>query len=289
MFKFQKNARLTMPIFVLLAISTIIFLSMCESKSEINGKTADKGTTRESKTAMKTIDSIFKSSGYDGAFIMSDLKKDTTFYHNKKRCSQRFLPASTFKIPNSIIGLETGVIEDENYVIKWDGVKRYYDVWNKDHDLKTALKNSTVWYYQELARRVGEKRMKQYIDSFKYGNMDMSGGLDKFWLSGNIRISAVEQIAFLKKLYKNELPVSRRSMDIVKKIMLVNETDEYKIRAKTGGSDIYHIGWFVGWIEKGDDVFFFATNIDSNGKFDKNFMAARKQITYDALQALGVI
>ncbi|OWY25530.1 hypothetical protein C7N43_20225, partial [Sphingobacteriales bacterium UPWRP_1] len=125
----------------------------------------------------------------DGSFVLYDPQTDKYVFYNPNQFEQTFSPASTYKICNSLIGLETGVIKDENFVIPWDSVTRQNPNWNSDHDLKTAFKNSTVWYYQELARRVGRQQMKYWLDKANYGNADTSGGIDKFWLTGGLRIS----------------------------------------------------------------------------------------------------
>lgn len=202
--------------------------------------------------------------GFDeGAFVLYDQAGSRYIRYNPDRCAERFIPASTFKIMNSLIGLESGVIPDESYVIQWDGTHYDFAEWNKDHTLKTAFQNSVVWYYQEIARRLGQEKMQQYVDAAHYGNQDISGQIDTFWLEGGLRISADEQIEFLKRLHDDDLPFSQRSMDIVKDIMIIEETDDYVFRGKTGtGARITpHVGWFVGYLETSDNVYFFATNI----------------------------
>ena len=224
-----------------------------------------------------------------GSFVMYDLNKNTYIYYDSARCTVRFTPASTFKIPNSLIGLETGVIADENFVIEWDGVKRREE-WNRDMDLKTAMKVSCVPYYQELARRVGAEKMQKMVNELNYGNMDISSGVDKFWLEGSLKISQVEQVEFLKKLYKDELPVSKRSMDIVKGIIVLQDTLGYVFRGKTGYGfqDKKDIGWLVGWVEKEGNAYFYATNIESEIELE-GFAAARRRITENILRELKIL
>src|SRR4030095_6351654 len=238
----------------------------------------------------QSVTDFFTEYDVKGSFILYDLSKNSYFYYDSARCYEQFIPASTFKIPNSIIGLETGVIADENFVIPWDSVVRQVEAWNHDMDLQTAIKVSCVPYYQELARRVGEVRMKEFVNKFDYGNKNITGGIDKFWLTGALRISQAEQISFLQRLYNEELPVSKRSMEITKKVILLEDTLDYKLRAKTGWGDMgsLSIGWFVGWIEKGNNVYFFATNIKSPDP-KESFPAARKEITKKILKELGVI
>ena len=237
----------------------------------------------------KDLKKYFDEYGHEGCFVLYDLNKDTYTKYNSKRCSERFIPASTFKIFNSLVGLETGFVKDEFEVFKWDSVKRFYDKWNKDLDMVNAFKYSSVWYYQELAKRIGLKKMQKYISENHYGNEDISGGIDQFWLDGGLRISADEQIELLKKLYYNKLKFSQRSMDILKRIMIYEKSKEYIIRAKTGWALRVEdqIGWFVGYVEKGNDVYFFATNIESK-KPEEGFVS-RKEITFKILKVLDIL
>lgn len=238
----------------------------------------------------------------DGAIVLYDSNNSRYIRHNEARCRQRFSPYSTFKIPNALIGLETGVIRDADFRIVWD--KRKYppqpfgafDQWKRDHTLRTAMKYSVVWYYRELARMVGARRMKEYVTKFGYGNMDTSGGVaganlfDAFWLNSTLQISADEQIEFLKRFYAGRLPISKRSLEIVKEILVLEETPAYKLSGKTGGGSAGNgkaLGWFVGYVETGRDVYFFATNIEG-----ESFAAIRDKridLTKQILTTLGYL
>jgi beta-lactamase class D len=202
--------------------------------------------------------------GQPGTFVLVDLKRDHTLRYNPDRAAQRFLPASTFKILNSLISLETGVTPDENTVIKWDGTPYEIPSWNQDHTLKTAIANSVVWYYQELARRVGKERMQPFVAAVGYGNHDISGNIDSFWLDGALRISADEQVAFLKRLVQNDLPFSARNLHIVKEILVLEKSPVSQLSGKTGTQLRVKpsVNWFVGYVEKGEDVYIFATNLE---------------------------
>ena len=237
----------------------------------------------------KDLKKFFDEFNHDGCFVLYDLQKDEYIKYNPERCSQRFIPASTFKIFNSLAALESGVIKDENVIIKWDGVDRGYSNWNQDLDLALAFKYSAVWFYQELARRIGGKRMQEYVNHNHYGNEDISGKIDMFWLNGGLRISPDEQIEFLNKIYKNELEFSQRSIDILKKIMIYEQTDEYVLRAKTGWGVRFEnqIGWFVGYVEKGRNVYFFVTNLES--KEPEEGFHSRIEVSYNILRELGII
>lgn len=229
----------------------------------------------------------------DGSFVLYDPQTDNYIFYNQKQFEQTFSPASTFKICNSLIGLETGIIKDENFVIPWDSVVRN-PVWDKDHDLKTAFANSTVWYYQELARQVGGQQMKYWLDKANYGNADTSGGIDQFWLTGGLSISPKQQIDFLKRLHDNQLPFSERSVDIVKGIMITKDTLDYVIRAKTGwgGHGKKDVGWFVGYLETNDNVYYFSNcvQIESEKLNEVNraisFDNSRTEIVYEIFDEL---
>lgn len=234
--------------------------------------------------------------GYNGTFVMLDIGQKKYVRHNKEQSEKRLSPCSTFKIPNSLIGLETGAIEDENFLIKWDGTKRAIEAWNQDHTLQTAISNSVVWYYQKLASRVGENRMHKYVHAIHYGNEDITGGITKFWLQSSLKISAAEQVDFLYRLYRNDLPFSRRSMDITRNIIKLAETDDYVFYGKTGsglGAIIDEkpktvLGWFVGYVVRKDreGVYVFATNIE--GEDGASGQMAR-EITETILKDMGLL
>jgi beta-lactamase class D len=225
-----------------------------------------------------------------GSFVLYDFNNDKYYKYNSERCSERFIPASTFKIMNTLIGLETGVIKDENFSLKWDGVKRDIESHNRDHNLRSAFKYSVVWFYQEVARRIGEKKMQYYIDLTNYGNKDISGGIDLFWLQGGLRISQNEQIEFLKKIYKDDLPFSKRSISILKDIMIMEKTDNYTLRAKTGWAmrAKKNIGWYVGYLEQKGNIYFFALNIESEKPAEK-FANARIEISRKILKEFDLL
>ncbi len=233
----------------------------------------------------------FKKSGLRGSFLLYDLKRDKYFAYDSVRCKQQFVPASTFKIFNSLVALETGVAPDEHLLIKWDSVKHARPAWNQDQDMENAIKNSTVWYYQEIARRVGEKRMRGWITREHYGNMDMSGGIDKFWLTGGLKISQMEQIDFLRRLYAGTLAFSKRSMDIVKRMIILKDTTTYTLQGKTGWEerDGKNIGWIVGYLEQNGNVYFYATNVEAPEPAPDNFASARREITEAILKSFGLM
>ncbi|WP_299248371.1 class D beta-lactamase [uncultured Cytophaga sp.] len=227
----------------------------------------------------------------DGSFVLYNQNAHSYTFYNKPQYTESFSPASTFKICNSLIGIETGVIKDADFVIPWDSVTRSYPVWNQDQTFRMAFQNSTVWYYQELARRVGENQMNHWLKKSNYGNADTSGGIDLFWLTGGLRVTPKQQIDFLRRLHDHKLPFSKRTMDIVTDIMVAEKKDTYVLRAKTGWSDESnrHVGWYVGYVEKDNNVFYFATCIQTRGLDDRYIGVARKAITFNILDALEII
>ncbi len=201
-----------------------------------------------------------------GTIVIADNGTGYNFCYNKSRSGKRFLPASTFKIPNSLIGLESGIVTDENFVIKWDGVKREIADWNKDLTLEQAIKVSSVPYYQEMARRIGYKEYKNFFKLFSYGNNNLGSQIDMFWLDNSLKITAEEQLRFIKEFYNYQLPFSKRTIDIVKKILSEEKYGASVMKFKTGmgeNEDGSKIGWLVGYVEKKNNVYFFAFNIEA--------------------------
>ncbi len=234
------------------------------------------------------IEALFSANKIEGTIIISSLDGTKEFIHNKKRSEQRFLPASTFKIPNSLIALSQKVITDQNEIIKWDGKNKGWKQWNKDQTLKTALPDSCVWFYQELANRIGNELYLSHLKNMHYGNEKTGPKLTTFWLNGDLTISAREQIKFLKRLYKNDLPYSSENIDLVKELLIVNSSPDYTIIAKTGWAmriKNQH-GWYVGYVEKQDEIWFFATNLKIKTKQDARF---RKDLTLQALKIKKII
>jgi beta-lactamase class D len=223
-----------------------------------------------------------------GCFLLYDMRGDRMQVYSPGRADSTFLPASTFKIFNSLVALETGVVRDENDTIRWDGVQRQIAGWNSDQNMRSAIRFSTVWFYQELARRIGTERMQEFLTRTHYGNENLSGGIDRFWLDGGLRISPRQQVAFLQRLYANDLPFSLHTMETVKNIMILEQTDEYIFRGKTGWATRPEdeTGWFVGYLERGKDVYFFANCIEIHTEDD---IRARISITREILQDLGLM
>ena len=195
----------------------------------------------------------------EGRFITNDTE----------RARARFVPASSFKIPNAMIALETGVAPGADYLLKWDGKRPdqgfWPRSWSRDHTLRSALGNGVVWYFQEMARRIGRERMTAFLEQFDYGNRDISGPIDRFWLEGPLEISALEQVEFLQRFRASRLGLSDRTTALVREILVLDRNDSYTLSGKTGTARMPGdrlLGWLVGYVEQGDRTQIFALNLD---------------------------
>ncbi|EKQ57702.1 MULTISPECIES: class D beta-lactamase [unclassified Clostridium] len=245
------------------------------------------GNDSTEKIVDENLDKYFE--GFDGCFVLFDQKKNEYSIYNKEKSEKQISPCSTFKIVNSLIGLETNVLQDENTTFKWDGTKYPIDTWNKDQTLQSAVSNSVVWYFQEVASKVGEEKMKSYLDKLNYGNKDISGGITKFWLQSSLKISPKEQVDMLRELYNNKLPFSDKNINVVKKVLILSNQDGVIFSGKTGSGTFDKKGingWFVGYVERDNNVFFFATNIE--GK-DNASGAKAQQITTQILKDKNIL
>jgi beta-lactamase class D len=220
------------------------------------GLSASAGET----VARDDLAAVFQQMDLVGTFAALDVVADRLTLVNPERAKVRFVPASTFKIPNTLIALETGALKDTDEVFRYDGKPRPVKAWERDMTLREAITASNVPVYQELARRIGLANYRVWLDRLDYGNRETGMALDRFWLDGPLAISAVEQVRFLALLAQGRLPASARSHAIVRDIIRIEEKDGRVLFAKTGWSG--KIGWWTGWIEHGDRITTFALNID---------------------------
>ena len=224
-----------------------------------------------------------------GTFVLYEPALDRYSVFNEPRAKQRFMPASTFKIANAVIGLELGAITDETEVFRWDGKPKPVAAWERDHTLDSGMQASAVWMFQEVARRIGKARMREWIDRLDYGNRDISGGIDLFWLQGGLRVSAMEQVQFLHRLAEGRLPATQRAQRLVRNALVVEKTRTHTLYAKTGTIDSGRnaITWWVGWVErKGRPVAYFALNLEPSSR---SVFADRFVIARGILHAAGIL
>lgn len=247
----------------------------------------------ESELVAPNFQAILDSADVLGSILIYDLNNSTYHSNDFKWAKTGLLPASTFKIPNSIIALETGVVEIDSTLFEWDGEDQALSNWEQDLHFSEAFQYSCVPCYQEVAREIGLLRMKEFLDTLDYGNMQVdSTNLDMFWLQGESRISQFEQIDFLQRLYRSELPISKRSEIIINRMMIIEENQAYTLSGKTGWSNSNgeDNGWFVGYIDTQINTYFFATNIEPTPQFEMNrFPQIRRDVTLTAFKQMSVL
>jgi beta-lactamase class D len=232
---------------------------------------------------------FFEEHAAQGTFVLLVDADGRRVVYNPDRAATGFLPASTFKILNSLASLEAGVVGVDD-TIAWDGVERAVAAWNQDQRMREAFQRSTVWFYQELARRLGEARMRAALVEAGYGKQDMGGGIDQFWLTGDLRISALEQVEFLRRLRHRELGFPERVVAQVEQLMILEQCPNYTLHGKTGWArpDGIHLGWLVGWVDSAAGVHYYALNLESHAP-DFPMMEARPSIVRGILQELGAL
>lgn len=234
---------------------------------------------------------ILDDAGLSGSILVYSSKEGKYHSNDVAHSKTGQLPASTYKIPHSLIALDLGIAEDETTEFPWNGEARAMPQWEQDLSFKQAFHLSCVPCYQEIARKIGLDRIKDYLSRLDYGRMDVSAGnLDQFWLRGNSRISPMEQVNFLRRLYDGDLPLTTKTITTFRDMMVIEATDSYRLSGKTGWSVDQGVdnGWFVGYLEQGEAVYFFASNLAPGpGVSDADFLQARKGVTLEALKRLG--
>lgn len=234
------------------------------------------------------VDKLFEAAGLNGTFVLYDIAANRFAGHQKTRAETRYVPASTFKIPNSLIGLTVGAVASVDEVLPYGGKPQRLKEWEQDMGLRTAIKVSNVPVYQELARRIGMEQMRTNVAKLDYGNAETGDAIDMFWLVGPLKISAIEQAQFLARLAQDRLPMPKDAMAQVREIAQLERGDGWVLFGKTGWADTYEpdVGWWVGWVQKGDRVYSFALNIDMPNDGDA---AKRIKLGKESLRALGIL
>ncbi|HYD78648.1 MAG TPA: class D beta-lactamase [Paucimonas sp.] len=230
----------------------------------------------------------FEAAGVSGTFVMLDADAGRLHVFDRERAARRFVPASTFKIFNGLVALETGVIKDEDELVPYGGTPQRLKAWERDMSLRDGMRVSSVPVYQELARRAGLERMRRYVQLVGYGNGEIGDVVDRFWLDGPLAISAVEQAFFANRLARRDLPFGERGMRIMRDILRQDEASGHDLFAKTGWGDNGGIGlgWWVGWVEREGKIYAFALNIDLRRDGDA---AKRQTVARACLTALQVL
>lgn len=208
-----------------------------------------------------------------GCFLLYDLQSKKFVQEKGDGCQERLPACSTFKVPLALMAFDSNILKDENEVYKWDKIKKMIPAWNKDHNAQSWMKESVVWFSQKLTPKLGKNKIEQYLRAFDYGNADLSSGLTDAWLhspnnpGGSLSINAYEQVAFMEKLWTDKLPVSKRALELTKKITyLETSANGYELSGKTGSNFFdkekkIQLGWFISHIKKNDKEFIAVTTI----------------------------
>lgn len=268
-----------------LAVAAVLLLQACSP----NNVTVD-----------NSLQKYFDEQQVTGSFgLLDNAQEHFTVFNLSRFKDSAYLPASTFKIVNSLVGLETGVISSDKMVIPWDGKTRFYPNgdtatgWNKDLTMEEAFKASAIPYFQAVARRIGKDTMQHWLDTLGYGSrfskVKLASAVDTFWLDNSVKVTADEQLGLVKKLYFDQLPFRKKStQDIVKRLMLQESNANYSISYKTGWAfreNGHALAWAIGWIEENKHVYFFSLNIE--GPHNLNVTTARTAILNGVLKQLG--
>ncbi|MGI9552952.1 MAG: class D beta-lactamase [Aurantibacter sp.] len=277
----------------LILILIAIALSFCSEVKTKQVAAKETSALDQSLIIKNELQPILDAAKVSGSILIYDAQKEVYYSNDFGWANAGRLPASTFKIPNSIIALETEIIENDSTLLKWDGIERGIKNWNQDLIFRDAFHFSCVPCYQDIARGIGDKRMNEYLNRFEYGSMKVdSSNIDVFWLEGDSRISQFQQIDFLKRFNNSKFFISERTKQLMKSLMIIEHNENYKLSGKTGWSirNGNNNGWFVGYIETKNQVYYFATNIDPKVQFDMQMFAMiRKEITMRALKEIGMI
>lgn len=204
--------------------------------------------------------------GFDGSFVLLDVNKGEYTIYNKNKSEKRISPCSTYKVVDALIGLETGAIKDEKEIFKWDGSEYPYAEWNQDQTLFSAIQYSVNWYFELVDKKIDRDSLNYYINNIAYGNKDVYSLQNNYWLQASLKISPIEQVQLLKKMNNYELPFSKKNIDIVKKSIKLIENEDTVLYGKTGSgveNNNSVNGWFVGFIENGNNAYIFASNIEA--------------------------
>ena len=230
----------------------------------------------------------FRSANVAGTFVVLDARTGEMTGYNEKRASTRFVPASTFKVANTLIGLTIGAVRDVEETVEYGGQPQPVKEWERDMSLREAIAMSNVAIYQTLARRIGLNRMARGVELLDYGNKSIGQAVDRFWLDGPLQISAVEQVGFLAKLANHRLPVSEAAQVQTQDILLRDKGEGVSLWAKSGWQNYPNegVGWWVGWVNSGGINYPFALNMDMSSA---DMGPVREKLTRACLKSLGLL
>lgn len=235
----------------------------------------------------------------DACFLIADLETGKIIAeHNPKRCKERFSPCSSFKVPAALMAFDKGILKNENQVVKWDGIKRARQEENQDQTPITWMSNSIKWVTEWAMPQVGTKNIQHYLDVFGYGNKDFSGGLKDAWVTSSLKISAHEQLAFISKLWKGNLPVSQKATGLTKKIIFIKKIGSAEFYGKTGTGCLdgrscmerpeKMLGNFIGILKSGSKTYAIAANASDLKDQERPAGPRLRNTTIEILKEMGL-
>ncbi|MDG5473165.1 BlaR1 family beta-lactam sensor/signal transducer [Jeotgalibacillus sp. ET6] len=218
-----------------------------------------------SRTDYEDLSAFFGE--HEGSFVLYDLHEEKYTIYNEDRSTLRVSPNSTYKIYSALFALEAGVTTRDDSFMQWNGNPYPYESWNRNQTIYTAMENSVTWYFQQLDKKTKMKNIQSYLNHIQYGNQNVSGGIEGFWLESSLRISPIEQVQILKDFYTNEFGFDRENVQFIKDAIRLETRDGVTLYGKTGtgtvnGQNVN--GWFIGYAETEQSTYFFATNIENN-------------------------
>lgn len=222
---------------------------------------------------------------YEGCFVLYDICNDKYIIYNKDMAEKRVSPDSTYKIALALNGLEEGIITTEENEMKWDGIENSFNEWNKNHNLNSAMKYSVNWYFQNIDSKIGKGKISDYLNKISYGNKQIGFDIKNYWLENSLKISPVEQVEFLKRLYKNEFDFDIKNVNAV--LNSIRISDNFYGKTGTGminGKTVN--GWFVGIIGQEDNTYIFAARISAK---DNAMGLTAEKIAEDILENILTI
>lgn len=246
----------------------------------------DRITFEKKRSVYEDLSGFFKD--YDGSFVMYDLQEAQYHIYNKDKSTLRISPNSTYKIYSALFALESGVITRQQTTMKWNGKTYPYKTWNQNQNLFTAMENSVTWYFQRLDQKMQMENIQAYVDKINYGNQNVSGGIEDYWLESSLKISPIEQVQLLKDFYTNQYGFDQKNVQLLKDAIRLEMKDKATLYGKTGtgtvnGKNVN--GWFIGYVETKHNTYFFATNIENDHHANGSIAA---EITKSILADKGI-
>ena len=251
---------------------------------------SDFGLSYNPKKPINTIEQNYSDLYGDalGCAVIYDTKADIYNVYNQAAITKRIAPCSTCKIYSAINALEQGILTLADNTIEWDGLSRGIPSWDKNQDLYSAMKNSVNWYFQYLDKTSGANELEEFYKKIGYGNEYIGKDTSYYWNGSALKISPLEQVDLLIKLYNNDFGFKQSNVDIIKNSLFISELNGYKIYGKTGtgkiGSNDVN-GWFIGYVEAQDNTYFFAVNIQNSSNANGNTAV---QITHSIFARMGI-